>query len=91
MNTRRGILIFLGSMAVWGVAIYFLRPYLPDGEIAFFTFLAGLVATAIIAERFWRVEEPPMTWPQIGLFWTLMGMLALFLMWTPLPADEDLL
>jgi hypothetical protein len=90
MNTRRGILIFLGSMAVWGVAIYFLRPYLPDGEIAFFTFLAGLVATAIIAEGFWRVEQPPMTGPQGVLLGTWCALLAVYLMWTPLPVEEDL-
>lgn len=90
MNTKRGILIILGSVAVWGVAIYFLRPYLPDGEIAFFTFLVGVWASVVIAAWFWGVEEPPMTWAQVGLLWSWCALLAVYYMWTPLPVEQDL-
>jgi hypothetical protein len=90
MNTRRGFLILLGSMAISGVATYFLRPYLPDEEVALFTFLAACAASAIVAEGFWRVEQPPMTGPQGVLLGTWWALLAVYLMWTPLPVEQDL-
>jgi hypothetical protein len=80
----------LSAIAISGVAVWCLQPWLPDGEITFFAFIAGLAATAFILDWFWPVDEPPMTWAQVALLWTFHGLLVIGLMWTPLPVEEDL-
>jgi hypothetical protein len=89
MKTRRGIAILFGSMAVWGIAAWLLRPHLPDAEAAYLMFLTGTVTTGLILETVWRVDEPDTTIAQVVMVGAMMALLALALMWTPLPADQD--
>jgi hypothetical protein len=89
MKTQRGIAILFGSMAVWGGAAWLLRPHLPDAEIAFSIFIAGTVMSGLILETLLRVDEPESTRAQIVLVAAMMVLLALALMWSPLPAEQD--
>jgi hypothetical protein len=89
MKTRRGITIFLGSLSVWGLAAWLLRHHLPDAEAVIFLIASGTVTTGLILETVWRVDEPDPTPAQIVLVGAMMGLTALALMWTPLPADQD--
>ena len=89
MKTRRGIAILFGSMTVWGVAAWLLRPHLPDAEMAFSLYLAGTVMTCLIVETVWRVDEPDPTPAQVTMVGAFIGLLVVALMWTPLPVDQD--
>ena len=89
MKTRRGIVIVFGSMAVWGVAAWLLRPHLPDAEMAYFVWLTGTVSTGLLLEALWHVDEPGPTDSEIAMVWAMTGLIALAMMWTPLPAEHD--
>ena len=89
MKTRRGIAILFGSMAFWGAAAWLLRRHLADQEMAYVMFLTGTVSTGLILEMVFRADEPEPTRTEAAMVWAMMGLLALALMWTPLPADQD--
>lgn len=83
MNTRVGQLLIVSAAALSGSIAFFLRPYLPDTEMALYVFAAGTIFFREIGEWIWPTGEPDATWPEFTLQMILVVLVALWLMWLP--------
>lgn len=67
MNTRDGQILIVAAGVLSALISYFLRPYLPDTEMALFVFMSGTIIVREIGEWIWPTGEPDATWPEFTL------------------------